>query len=362
MTFGEPLLLGALGTGLRAWSGPGPGLRFTGGETLRWRVRSERGWHDPGTEVTWRRRLVDGLPVVEEAIRVPGGDLRVRSYGTASPAVAVEALNESRTAVAVAFDACGIGAAAPPAPSGLVLAPSGLVLALPRRPAEHREGPGTTTVVFPLAHRARLRIAVCPAPGPAAGWVEPAAPTVAARGWRALLTSTGMRVELDDVRAVAGIDLDRTQVLLDPDPGAHTAAALERWGFDDAARRAWERLRLRDRWAARRIGEPGPGPAGRLLRWRDRLLGEHGPRRRPGLALLPGWAPAPGRTVTVHEAPTRAGRCSFALRWHGTQPLLLWEVSGGSGPLRVTAPTLAPGWVSGQTSGEVLVRARRDAG
>ncbi len=356
MTAGEPLLLGALGTGLRAWSGPGPGLRFPGGETLRWRVRSERGWHDPGTEVTWRRRLVDGLPVVEEAIRVPGGDLRVRSYGTASPAVAVEVLNESRAAVAVAFDVQGIGAAAPSAPSGLVLA-------LPRRPAERREDePGTTTVVFPLTHRSRLRIAVCPAPGPAAGWVEPAAPAVAARGWRALLASTGMQVELDDPEAVAGIDLDRTQILLDPDPGAHTAAALERWGFDDAARRAWERLRLRDRWAARRIGEPGPGPAGRLLRWRDRLLGDHGPRRRPDLVLLPGWAPSPGRAVTVHEAPTRAGRCSFALRWHGTQPLLFWEVAGACGPLRITAPALAPGWVSGQASGEVMVTARRDAG
>ena len=47
--------------------------------------------------------------------------------------------------------------------------------------------------------------------------------------------------------------------------------------------------------------------------------------------------PAPGVDLEVHDAPTRHGRLSFALRWHGEHPALLWEVTPDDGcrPRRV---------------------------
>jgi hypothetical protein len=69
--------------------------------------------------------------------------------------------------------------------------------------------------------------------------------------------------------------------------------------------------------------------------------------------LLPeGWR---GRSVEVHDAPTAAGRLSFAVRWHGERPALLWELDPRSGPVALTAPGLDPRWTSSQSSGEALL-------
>ncbi|MGI8754539.1 MAG: hypothetical protein ACR2MB_01510, partial [Acidimicrobiales bacterium] len=49
--------------------------------------------------------------------------------------------------------------------------------------------------------------------------------------------------------------------------------------------------------------------------------------RANGLDLLPTLAPAWfGGGVELHDAPTTAGRLSFALRWHGRRPALLWDL------------------------------------
>src|SRR5581483_10147664 len=62
-----------------------------------------------------------------------------------------------------------------------------------------------------------------------------------------------------------------------------------------------------------------------------------------GLALcsmLPdAWA---GQNFEVHDAPTYAGRLSFAVRWHGDRPAILWEVEARDEPIRITAPGLDP--------------------
>ena len=42
--------------------------------------------------------------------------------------------------------------------------------------------------------------------------------------------------------------------------------------------------------------------------------------------LPPAWR---GAAIDVRDAPTRAGLVSFALRWHGERPALLWEVPSG---------------------------------
>ena len=59
-----------------------------------------------------------------------------------------------------------------------------------------------------------------------------------------------------------------------------------------------------------------------------------------------------GQPVAAHAVPTRQGPVSFALRWHGTRPALLWDVPAG---LRVRAPMLDPAWEDRQRPGEALL-------
>ncbi len=88
---------------------------------------------------------------------------------------------------------------------------------------------------------------------------------------------------------------------------------------------------------------------------RDLLVAEHADR----LDLLPAfpldWL---GQGVELHGAPTAFGRLSFAIRWHGERPALLWELDlhPGVNPPVMGAPGLDQGWSSEQTSGEALLR------
>jgi hypothetical protein len=76
------------------------------------------------------------------------------------------------------------------------------------------------------------------------------------------------------------------------------------------------------------------------------------------LALLPDpparWY---GGNLEVHDLPTTAGRLSYAVRWHGPRPALLWELEllAGAGPVRLTAPGLDPAWQSVEARGDALL-------
>src|SRR3546814_6893088 len=53
-----------------------------------------------------------------------------------------------------------------------------------------------------------------------------------------------------------------------------------------------------------------------------------------------------GQGVEVHDAPTRFGTLSFAIRWHGERPAILWELEPhdpGTAVL-LTCPGLDPTW------------------
>lgn len=82
--------------------------------------------------------------------------------------------------------------------------------------------------------------------------------------------------------------------------------------------------------------------------------------RRDGLALLSmipeRWY---GQGIEVHDAPTRFGTLSFALRWHGPRPALLWELDRHDPDVAValTCPGLDPTWRSLEDRGEVLLDA-----
>ena len=76
-----------------------------------------------------------------------------------------------------------------------------------------------------------------------------------------------------------------------------------------------------------------------------------------GLALctlLPDdWA---GQGLEVVDAPTHHGLLSFALRWHGDRPALLWDLRPRTpGAVTLTAPGLDPTWSTTEARGEALL-------
>ena len=74
-----------------------------------------------------------------------------------------------------------------------------------------------------------------------------------------------------------------------------------------------------------------------------------------GGALLPAGMPAEwlGQSFEVYGIPTAAtATVSFAVRWHGDRPAVLWEQTGT--PRRLTAPVAAPDWSTDEPTGEAL--------
>ena len=87
---------------------------------------------------------------------------------------------------------------------------------------------------------------------------------------------------------------------------------------------------------------------------RAELVADHGDH----LVVAPGFRPAwRGGPLAVYGLPTRFGPVSYAVRWHGARPALLWELDSrpGQGPVSVKAPALDKSWWSDQASGEALL-------
>lgn len=78
-----------------------------------------------------------------------------------------------------------------------------------------------------------------------------------------------------------------------------------------------------------------------------------------------------GRSIEVHDLPTRHGRLSFAVRWHGERPAVLWELAGhddpavaaasGATPVMLRFRGLDPTWSSSERRGEALLAAPEPA-
>jgi hypothetical protein len=111
---------------------------------------------------------------------------------------------------------------------------------------------------------------------------------------------------------------------------------------------------------------PGPGPSGRPIGHDlaaaaaviDAGFATVVGVRDGGLALVPhlpdDWYGAP---IEVHDLPTPLGRLSFAIRWHGNRPALLWDVSphDGVGPVTLTTPGLDRNWQTTEIRGDALL-------
>ncbi|MBI2703932.1 MAG: hypothetical protein HYX32_01380 [Actinobacteria bacterium] len=93
-----------------------------------------------------------------------------------------------------------------------------------------------------------------------------------------------------------------------------------------------------------------------LLLARDLLVRETADR---SLALATVWPERwLGQGLEVHDAPTSFGSVSYAVRWHGDRPALLWDLSLHDGidqPVTLTVPGLDPSWSASAPKGEALL-------
>ena len=75
-----------------------------------------------------------------------------------------------------------------------------------------------------------------------------------------------------------------------------------------------------------------------------------------------------GQPLEVHDLPTRHGRLSFAIRWHGERPALLWDLVAQSAPeisdsgvsqkpITLRCSGLDPAWSTTERRGEALLAA-----
>jgi hypothetical protein len=371
------VIVGALGSEGRAAVDARGALKVVGDAwTLDWWIGADDRWRVPAREPAVRQGALDGAPVAETRLRVPSGDAVQRVYGIGGvgDVVVVEVENASPAACIVAFVVRGATSLALDGARVLIDGRVALVIPFPPprwdvtdlelepeqcgaqtgviEPSSFPAGTLRATLLFPLSHRNRLRIGVvCGEAVPSMDLAQVPTADAAARGWARHL-DRAMRVT-GPSELVATLNVARSQVLLDPDPTAATFAALEDWGFDEQAEWVWHGLAVRERRAARRRSEllDDASPAGLLLRARDGYVRD----TESGLELLV-VPPEPGVDIEVHDAPTRFGRISFALRWHGEHPALLWEVTDVRRGLELRVPTLVSGWSTRDPIGETLLR------
>ena len=357
------------------------------GLAARW-LRPDDRWHVPSDESTVRQRRLRGAPVVETSLRVPGGDAVHTVYAAADHGglTVVNVENRSSLPLAVAFSRRDLLTTRPPT--------DGPVHGIDLPPA---------SIVLPVGHGASIRIALAHDGRPAGVLPTdlPAAEQVA-RGWVAQVDRSPRLVVPDEVLS-DGVIAARADLLLagPPDPDIDPAGFLLGVGElvtlgDDpkpwidpvasvvvpfarvrrARQPAWDDGRALAAAAdvLRRAGERRGADDVEELAQR---LGPCAPRplvAPPGVRLVP-WvvsglvAPALGgadllpaevdpawfgRGIEVYDAAVPMGRVSFAVRWHGPRPALLWECSA---PMRLRCPGLDAAWSTDDPRGEALLLA-----
>lgn len=365
-----------------AWGAVSP---WDGSTTLDWHVAAEDRWHSPEHESAVRQTRLDGVPVVETRLRVPGGDVLHRCFAVADGGgmTLVELINESSAAVAVALTR-----------NDLLTTTQA-----PNRTSIDGISLPETSMLLPIGHGASV-VAALRHQAPAAGSlaVDRSSHESVVRGWRNVTdragrfvlsdaevhTATADRCELalagpadptdDPIEFLLGIDqMVRMGEPAEPwtvDAGAAAERIGRSWADDhrlaealDAAARVFiaagdrrataDLQRLRERLDDRRVvlasaRSDAESPASRLCRLEQRFVNGDG-------ELFPGgidesWL---GVGVEAHGIPIgRHSQLSLALRWHGARPAVLWDIGGA--PHVLTSPILAPDWHTNEQSGDAL--------
>jgi hypothetical protein len=351
---------------------------WDGTARVEWSVAADDRWHRPAEEPTLRQRRLDGTPVTETRVRVPNGDVveRVFSVPDDGGITVLEFENESTLPVAIAFDRRDLLTERPIADV----------------PIEGIELPAGS-FVMPLGHRAALRVGIAhDARGPGKLPSVPRARQVA-NGW---LTTTERASRLVLPDGERGLTDRVTAIRCDVALGEVPPSRDDPIGF---ALALGELVRMGERpgpWldelveAVVHIGPITAWSADAALVATDRVLAAAGedrarrdlassvvartPSPKPvdppdgiatipwlestfavGGALLPTGLPDAwlGQSLEVYGVPTSAtSTVSFALRWHGERPAILWEQTGDA--VELAAPAMAPGWRTADRVGEAL--------
>ena len=356
---------------------------------LDWHIAADDRWHSPEREASVRQRRVDGTAVVETRVRIPEGDAVQRVYSVPDHGgmTVIEVENESSLPIAIAFtDGTLLSRRPPSAPI--------MGIELPER-----------SVAFPVGHRATLTVAIPHSTDARTTGLPAGLPTASAvaRGW-VNTVERASRLLLPDVELNERVVATRCEISLCGPPAAHVdptsfilavdqlvrmgegaaplvpqlanaveliakEAAKHEWaaaaaldGADRVLAAAGDTRAQRDLAALRqRVGQPGQLPTKEptdpvlALAWiEQRIVAPRGGHAQLlPCGLLASWL---GNNFEVFGAPTCAtGTVSFAVRWHGERPAVLWEQSlGADGPVTLTSPALAPQWSTAELAGEAL--------
>ena len=378
--------IGVLGGRWRATvSAAGSIAPWDGTPALDWFVAADDRWHIPAQEAAVRQIRLEGAPVLETRVRVPNGDAVQRVWCVADQGgfTVIEIENDSSLPFAVAFNRPDVLSTRPPASV----------------PIEGISLP-TGSVVFPVGHRSVVQFALTHTSGVLALPTGLAPAAQVARGWMTTVDRAGRILVPDDALASEIVRLrvelalngpvdpndDPVGFLIDVGQLVRLGERSESWVPDvvdavEAAARlsprggaqAWdvqaaldagalvlhrsgEQRALRDLARLRlpsTLALPSTVSDHRRLAWHELALARSTGGGQADLlagGIPPSWL---GANFEVYDLPIGpASTVSYAVRWHGDRPAVLWETSGPT--LALKASCVAPEWSSALPSGEAL--------
>ena len=376
-------------------------------DTLDWFVAADDRWHIPAQEPTVRQARIEGAPVIETRIRIPDGDAvqRIWAVPDGDGNVIVEFENESPLPFAIALTGSKVVTDRPPAhvPIQGIDLPDGATV----MPVGHR-AIVRVALPFPGGVGPSALANVPPALAVVRGWtrVVEQASRLVLPDERLVEALVAARCDLllegpvDAGDDPVGFLLDVAELvrcgdssdawLLDVvEPAERVAKHAARRGATDddvadalAALGACRIVAIRagdhraasdiDRTSSRLAAKYGSldssaGSAGAIASFADvrrgasvgRFVRSIERRVADGGRLLPGGMPTSwlGSNFEVHGVPTSpVTTVSFAVRWHGERPAVLWEqhTTDDAALMELWAPDVDANWRTSEASGEML--------
>ena len=366
-------------------------------EPFAWQVAASDRWHDPRQSPSIRQRSIDGVPVVETKLGVPGGDIVSRTFVVADQggALVCEFENRSSSAVVVAVPMRHASTSA----AGAGTPPQGVEMARDAR-------------AFPIAHSSSVRFA-WPVGRPRWGRTRRldvaslARVDAVVRGWRnacekasrvsfaaqplaaarcAMLLASAREIDdlfaTDPVLAIlcvaervrmgdpAAAWLGEIALAAEAVARSHTAAPLASRALAATVRvlslagqvsAAHDASMIWRGLARPSLAPDDPATTSPLARAvaeaagiEERLVSAVSPDE--ALVFAAGLASSlRGANLEAHGLPAGPRhRVSLAVRWHGENAALLWEVDGPPG-LRLTSGVDAR-FATSEARGEALLR------